>query len=317
MVVSWVLVWFPFLQSGSFPVLPATALAPLVLQAKNALAFIPLNQEVLALPPVQWLPGFVDWVSLLTLVSLAIVRPLANMGWESVSNVLWVLLTERSFSQKKETLYKDELKARSEKLRQLTLQYRNLDKTNDSLKQSVIMDELTGTYNKRFYVGKLNELFIKQKNNFEHFAVVMLDIDYFKKVNDTYGHLVGDDVLKAIAKLTLQHMPQQGLCCRFGGEEFAVLLPGVDRNTILQATNNLRLACPTLVFESAPELRVTLSAGIACINFADPQAQLLTDAQQVVKLADDELYRAKLEGRNRICFMEMNALGAPPQHPHA
>jgi diguanylate cyclase (GGDEF)-like protein len=303
-LLTWLLVWFPFLQSGWFPVMPAEQLAPMLLSLKATASFIPLSNELTKLPPVQWLPGFVDWVSLLCIANLIVLRPLLHALVNVFSNTVWALLTERSFSQKKEALYREELKARNEKLRQLTMQYRTLDKTNANLAQSVIQDELTGTYNKRFYIEKLNELFLRQKNNFEHFSVVMLDIDYFKKVNDNHGHLVGDEVLKAIAKTALVHMPQQSFVCRFGGEEFAVLVPGLTCDHVLYATNQLRLACPQLTF-TVPDLRITLSAGVAFINFATPEAQLLTDPQQVIKLADDELYRAKLEGRNRICFMEL------------
>jgi diguanylate cyclase (GGDEF)-like protein len=130
-------------------------------------------------------------------------------------------------------------------------------------------------------------------------SVLLVDIDHFKRVNDTHGHLVGDDVLRSVAGvLRNQLRDEQDLLCRFGGEEFAVLLPGLDSTEASKAADRLRRAVADRVTPAGASLvQVTVSVGVAV---AHPLSQPATDVQELLARADLGLYRAKDEGRNQV-----------------
>lgn len=130
-------------------------------------------------------------------------------------------------------------------------------------------------------------------------SVLLLDIDHFKRVNDTYGHLVGDEVLRSVADvLRTQLRNEQDLLCRFGGEEFAVLLPGLDNDEAPKAADRIRRAVAERVTPAGTNLvQVTVSVGVAV---ADPLSDPATDVQELLVHADLGLYRAKDGGRNQV-----------------
>jgi diguanylate cyclase (GGDEF)-like protein len=130
-------------------------------------------------------------------------------------------------------------------------------------------------------------------------AVLLLDIDHFKRVNDTHGHLVGDDVLRGVAdSLRGQLRDEHDLLCRFGGEEFAVFLPGVDDDEASRAAERLRRAVGELVTPVDGALvQVTVSVGV---TVAHPEADPPPGVPELLARADLGLYRAKLDGRDRV-----------------
>jgi len=130
-------------------------------------------------------------------------------------------------------------------------------------------------------------------------SVLLVDIDHFKRVNDTHGHLVGDDVLRSIADvLRRQLRDEQDLLCRFGGEEFAVFLPGLDTTGAPQAADRLRRAVAEAVTPAdAALVQVTVSVGVAV---AHPDSDPTIEVQELLARADVGLYRAKGEGRNQV-----------------
>ena len=132
-------------------------------------------------------------------------------------------------------------------------------------------------------------------------SVLLVDIDHFKRVNDTHGHLVGDDVLRSVADvLRSQLRDEQDLLCRFGGEEFAVLLPGLDSTEAPKAADRLRRAVAERVTPAdATLVHVTVSVGVAV---AHPVSEPDTDVQELLARADLGLYRAKYDGRNQVCL---------------
>ena len=122
----------------------------------------------------------------------------------------------------------------------------------------------------------------------------MLDIDFFKKVNDTYGHLVGDKVLVAVSKILFKSVRPGDLTGRYGGEEFIVLLPMVSEEQVLQIAENIRSSVQKTKFnENNFTFSVTISIGIAKYNNN-------TTSNDVISLADKALYEAKQTGRNKI-----------------
>lgn len=154
------------------------------------------------------------------------------------------------------------------------------------------LDALTGIPNRRRMDQILNELII---NKVPH-SIVLIDLDDFKSINDTYGHTVGDEVLKAFAGHMQENIEKQGMCFRYGGEEFLVILPSTTIDVALEIAENLRIKQAML--DTACGRPVTMSAGITSFT-----ANIKT-ANQIITIADQALYKAKQSGRNCICVVE-------------
>ncbi len=123
----------------------------------------------------------------------------------------------------------------------------------------------------------------------------MFDIDHFKTINDTHGHLTGDYVLKELARRLLARIRREELMARYGGEEFAAVLPETDHAGAMTFGEQLRALVADEVFEyEGDKFNVTISVGVATIDGQD------VDNAAFIKMADDNLYRAKREGRNRV-----------------
>lgn len=178
---------------------------------------------------------------------------------------------------------------------------RSLVRTLSSLHSQVeffqnqaVIDPLTGLTNRR----TMDEVLENWRKNEMDYAIIMLDLDHFKRVNDTYGHGVGDQVLQYLAQKLKKHARTQDVCCRYGGEEFIILLPHTPLEEAYEVAESLRKDLAETVSPCGDI--VTMSAGIAA--FSD-QA---TTPTQVIELADQALYRAKESGRNRTCTTKDN-----------
>lgn len=161
-----------------------------------------------------------------------------------------------------------------------------------AIRDSAVRDYLTGLYNRRCLFESGEQLMAQTRRAGTSLAAVMLDIDYFKRVNDTYGHLAGDRVLKEVATVLVRGMRRGDLIGRYGGEEFCILLPGIDRPALQAKLESLRgLVEGTPIAHGGESLRVTISLG-ATLESADT-------LQALIDRADSALYRAKEAGRNR------------------
>ncbi len=149
-------------------------------------------------------------------------------------------------------------------------------------------DPLTGLLNRRGIYESI-ELILSKSNQV---AAIMIDIDHFKRVNDTYGHNVGDDVIRLLAKNIKQGARESDLICRTGGEEFLALLPDTDMTQAADIAERLRKKVEKMPLP-IPE-NITISLGVTC--FIPGMEQI----DSVLKIADDALYQAKHEGRNRV-----------------
>jgi diguanylate cyclase (GGDEF)-like protein len=158
------------------------------------------------------------------------------------------------------------------------------------------IDELTGVLNRRFGLRRLNEEFERAKRHRLPISVAMVDIDHFKKINDTYGHQAGDFVLKTLANLFTQNIRVSDLVMRYGGEEFLLAFNGASAVDAYQVMEKLRAMAETMKLQyGAFELKITFSCGIASFP-----SQKVTDVNDLIQLADAGLYSAKEAGRNRI-----------------
>lgn len=177
-------------------------------------------------------------------------------------------------------------------------------KAEVSLRQMTITDELTGAYNRRHAVYEAGLYLDSAASGGISLSVVMIDIDHFKRVNDTYGHDAGDLVLKALSRLAHEFlatktMLDSPLFARLGGEEFLFLLPGAGEQSAFAIADAFRQHVEALAIDlPATKLHITISAGTASYRAAD------TGIETMLKRADLALYAAKGEGRNRVCFSE-------------
>lgn len=159
-------------------------------------------------------------------------------------------------------------------------------------------DALTGLYNRRYFERRLREESAHAKRHKRPFSIILVDIDHFKLVNDTYGHEDGDRVLCHVAELLGGSLREDDIACRFGGEEFVILLRATPGPAARVVANRLRTAIATqgIALGAKDEMRhVTLSGGVAA---ADERNNY--DVENIVDRADKALYRAKRGGRNRV-----------------
>lgn len=177
---------------------------------------------------------------------------------------------------------------------------RQLDEINSlqaRLQEQATRDGLTGLYNRRYCDETLERELARCGRDGHELSILMIDLDHFKKINDSYGHQAGDDVLRILASLLEEQVRASDVACRYGGEEFLVLLPGAGLETARQRAEAWRAACAARsICVGQHEIRATLSIGIATYpgQAATPQTLL--------RAADMALYQAKLEGRNRVSF---------------
>jgi two-component system cell cycle response regulator len=163
--------------------------------------------------------------------------------------------------------------------------------------ESSVRDGLTGAWNRKYLDERLVQEVAFAIRHRAPLSVVLLDIDHFKKVNDTYGHLIGDEVLKATAAALRAALRTEDLLARYGGEEFVVLARGVDLKGGVQLAERLRVVAERRpIVTSGHSITRTISAGVATLECCGP----LATAERLLGLADERLYRAKEGGRNRV-----------------
>ncbi|NIA04995.1 MAG: diguanylate cyclase [Proteobacteria bacterium] len=167
---------------------------------------------------------------------------------------------------------------------------------NAELYDLAITDGLTSLYTKRYFLSKINEFVENFHSTKRGFCVLILDLDHFKEVNDTYGHPVGDEVLVRVAELIRSNVRHGDIPCRYGGEEFIVLLKGDNLMAAVKIAERIRRSMEDFTFELAgtPPFKKTLSAGVACFPLH------FCTADEIIAAADTALYQAKRDGRNQV-----------------
>lgn len=173
-----------------------------------------------------------------------------------------------------------------------------LRRENLELKEKVRTDHLTGLYNVRHLHDALDQEIERTKRTQHPTTLIILDLDHFKAVNDTYGHVVGDQALKHVADIIQDSIRRLDISCRYGGEEFAVILPSTSHLPALQVAERIRENIEqSSLGVTDSELRFTVSIGLDTYTHNSRET-----ARGFIERTDKLLYEAKLSGRNRVVF---------------
>ena len=160
--------------------------------------------------------------------------------------------------------------------------------------ESALRDGLTKIFNKKYFMDRLESEFAFAVRHRTPLSLIMFDIDYFKRINDSHGHLAGDYALSTLAAVVQETIRQEDVFARYGGEEFAVICRGIDLTGALAFGERIRRCVDQQQFVyTGTQIRVTVSVGVAAVsNMREPQ--------ELIGAADDALYQAKRQGRNRV-----------------
>jgi len=293
----------PALKNDYFPTMNASVIG----QFLQAMVMpIPLRVSLLNMmrqnAPELWMPGVLVWSTWLSVLFYQFCIPVTEYLVDAVRNTILNFSSEILYNNKKDEAYKKLLAEKNNTIRQGESDKARLKKEDTELREALIKDALTDTYNRRFYSDKIRELFSIAKTQKQVLTIIMVDIDHFKNVNDTYGHQTGDEVLIIVSSVLKKFTPGHGFCCRYGGEEFSILLPNTPIEQALRLAEMIRTEVMRTRFPSQPALKSTVSLGVASGDFARRAAnEKLPHYEDLVHVADDKLYEAKTTGRNRIC----------------
>ncbi len=174
-----------------------------------------------------------------------------------------------------------------------------LKEANDKLRELAIRDELTGLFNHRYFQDQI-EYEITRSARYKHpVSLLLLDLDFFKKVNDTYGHPAGDHVLRETGTTLKKLVRQSDTVARYGGEEFAIILPETATASAKVLAQRVRRGIEQLKINfEKQKISITVSIGLACTDMADGKMS----RTEIISKSDQALYKAKHEGRNRVAF---------------
>lgn len=171
-------------------------------------------------------------------------------------------------------------------------------KYREKLKELASVDPMTGLYNRRFFMTSSSNILELAHRDMSDTSVIMLDIDKFKNINDTYGHQVGDEVIIALSDILKKYTRQSDIICRFGGEEFLILLPKTKIEGAVIIAEKLRscLEKNEIKLSNNETLQFTTSFGVSQVDIKNDK-----NIESTIKRADAALYEAKNGGRNRVC----------------
>ncbi|MFZ2739337.1 MAG: sensor domain-containing diguanylate cyclase [Burkholderiaceae bacterium] len=171
-------------------------------------------------------------------------------------------------------------------------------KLRESLRSLALRDGLTGLYNRRFFDDALERTISIMERSAKPFSMIMIDIDHFKRFNDSYGHEAGDFVLRAVAKCIANTIRSSDMACRYGGEELIVLLPDTNAEQAVQRAEEIRTAMCELSLICAGQTLPTPTASFGVVGANGHKAQ----AAEILKAVDNAMYLAKAQGRDQVCL---------------
>lgn len=226
------------------------------------------------------------------------------------ANLLRAALKENQRAAAQDNSFDDVSRLNNELIsmqRELAKQKTELEGLYQQAREASVKDTLTGVYNRRGFIA-LCQNEVQRANRFDRpLAMVMFDLDHFKSFNDRYGHAVGDLVLQKTAGRCSQALRKADILCRYGGEEFAVMLPETDLGAAIQVAERLRQAVSAPIETEQAKLSVTISLGVSVRNEEE------SNLEELLRRADQSLYRAKALGRNRVHTETEVPDTAPPE----
>tara|TARA_Y100000748_G_scaffold215067_2_gene180383 strand:- start:370 stop:1335 length:966 start_codon:yes stop_codon:yes gene_type:complete len=232
--------------------------------------------------------AFTIWEQRPNLVHFKSYQPITGMADEMYQNVTILPLRSSSGSTDHVCLIIYDVTG-------VAVNKRQLESANTKLQELALRDGLTGLLNRRYWESCLEREFARHQRYDNAVSLVIFDIDHFKRVNDTYGHQTGDEVIRATARITSQLVRETDFAGRYGGEEFVVLLPGTNLDGAAQFAERLRSTIERQQLEhNGTPLTFTISLGVAALG--DDMA----DYQALLEHADKALYQSKEQGRNRV-----------------
>lgn len=180
-------------------------------------------------------------------------------------------------------------------------------KLRQTLRNLSVRDVLTGLYNRRFVDEVFEHEVVRCRRNSKPLSVLMIDIDHFKRFNDSFGHDAGDVVLRSVSALFKDHFRKTDLPCRLGGEEFLVILPECDGEAAFKIAEQLRLKITELVLFHQGKALDAVTASIGVASWPEP----FSDEGLLVSAADAALYAAKHAGRNQVHMADLPGAKVP------
>jgi len=207
-------------------------------------------------------------------------------------------LNARIYASLRTKALQDELRAKNKQLEELLYK----------VEYMAITDSLTGLYNRRRFHDILSSEFERAKRYATPFALIMVDIDHFKRINDNYGHQAGDTILKEVTSIILKNTRETDTAARYGGEEFMVIMPNTNKKDAKNLAERVRSSIEKNNFSDINDQKITVSIGIT--GMPDPD---ITKEDVLIRCADFGLYRAKNTGRNKVEMMEGKDLNNFPE----
>lgn len=172
----------------------------------------------------------------------------------------------------------------------------------EQLRRSSLFDTLTGVNNRRFFEQRMDEEIIRSLRTGDSLSCLFIDIDFFKKVNDKFGHQIGDMALRHVAELLRSQLRGNDILARYGGEEFVAILPTAVEKKGIEVAERMRqaVAKEKLEITGEEQLSLTVSIGVSTFVVEEPGVSEALDRAELIGLADKALYKAKNSGRNRV-----------------
>jgi len=178
---------------------------------------------------------------------------------------------------------------------------RHLEEKNAELERLANTDYLTNLYNRRRFFQAAEDEFAGAIRSRNPISITLMDLDFFKRINDTYGHMIGDQILIHIAKIIRMHCRVSDVAARYGGEEFIILHPSIDRQNAFQVAERIRKGVEAKPYKlEEDEINITLSAGVVDTRIRSDVKRI----DDILVLADKALYCAKGAGRNRVVVFD-------------
>lgn len=180
---------------------------------------------------------------------------------------------------------------------QLNAKVKELEEAQERLRQLAITDGLTALFNHRYFKEHLEQELYRASRHHSEVSLIMIDIDYFKRYNDTFGHPAGDVLLRAVARILKENIRKIDIAARYGGEEFALVLGETNKTAASMVAEKMRRMVETSPFEGLPAHNnghITISLGIATFPLD------ATNPNDLIAMADQRLYQAKQRGRNQV-----------------